>query len=79
VRIEISSEGGTVAEFVSLEEGRFEYNASKLETSQSWQIRLPDYPQAKQLQLEVTNGLRYLLEFEVQPEPEVAPVADITE
>lgn len=77
VRIEISSEGGTVAEFVSLEEGRFEYNASKLETSQSWQIRLPDYPQAKQLQLEVTNGLRYLLEFEVQPEPEVAPVAEI--
>ena len=77
VKIEISSGEATVAEFVSGEGGRFEYNASKLETSQSWQIRLPDYPQAQQVQLDVTNGLRYLLEFELQPEPEPAPVAEV--
>jgi hypothetical protein len=31
-----------------------------------WQFRLPDFPQADVLQLDLIEGLRYLVEFKAQ-------------
>jgi penicillin-binding protein 2 len=77
VRLEIVSRGATVAEFSSGEAGRFEYNASKFEDTETWQIRLPDYPQSQQVQLEVAHGFRYLIEFQAQPPEETDPLVDL--
>ncbi|MDM8521494.1 penicillin-binding protein 2 [Anaerolineales bacterium HSG6] len=65
--IEISAAGDVVAEIVSNETGQFDYLEMNDEQARFWQLRLPDYPTSAPLQLEITNGLRYWVEFEEQP------------
>ena len=62
------------AQVISGESGRFEYDVPEVNEVESWQLRLTDNPASPVLKLDVTDGLRYLVEFEAEPAPNPAPV-----
>ncbi|MBN1994282.1 MAG: penicillin-binding protein 2 [Anaerolineae bacterium] len=64
--IDLMANGEVVAQLVSGPTGQFDYNALDPTIAVSWQLRLPDYPNAPLLPLEVAKGLRYLVEFKAQ-------------
>jgi penicillin-binding protein 2 len=66
VAIDIIADGQVVTQIVSGLTGQFDYTALEPGETAVWQFRLPDYPQASLLQLEIANGLRYLVEFKAQ-------------
>ncbi len=70
--IDIIADGVVAAQLVSGQSGQFDYNDFDATEAAIWQLRLADYPDSPLLQLEIANGLRYLVEFEAQPSPETA-------
>lgn len=74
VAIDVIANGEIVTQLVSGESGQFDFTEVNPNQAQMWQLRLPDYPNTPLLQLEVTDGLRYLVEFEAQPSQESAAV-----
>lgn len=74
VTVEIISQGQPAAQVVSGPTGQFDYNGLEPDqAADTWQVRLPDYPGAASLRLDVASGLRYLVEFEAQPGEEISP------
>ncbi len=70
VTINILADDQVVTQLVSGEKGQFDYIAPPAEENRRWQLKLADYPTAPIVQLEVANGLRYLVEFDAQPPPQ---------
>jgi penicillin-binding protein 2 len=66
VAIDIITNGNVVAQIVSGPTGQFDYHPLDPAEADTWQLRLSDYPTAPLLQLEVANGLHYLVEFKAQ-------------
>jgi hypothetical protein len=69
VTIDIATGGEVMAQMVSGPTGQFDYVGPAPEDNARWQFRLPDYQNGPLLQLEVAEGLRYLLEFKAQSIP----------
>jgi penicillin-binding protein 2 len=63
VTIDVIADGQLMAQVVSGLTGQFDYNELDPTKVTNWQLRLPDYPTTPLLQLEITDGLRYLVEF----------------
>jgi penicillin-binding protein 2 len=63
VIIDVIADGELMEQVVSGLTGQFDYNAINPAKTTSWQLRLPDYPTTPLLQLEIADGLRYLVEF----------------
>ncbi|MBN1221275.1 MAG: penicillin-binding protein 2 [Anaerolineae bacterium] len=66
ITIDILANGDVVAQVVSGSTGQFDYNGLSPSVAANWQLHLPDYPESQLLQLEVAEGLRYLVEFKSQ-------------
>lgn len=69
VTIDIATGGEVMAQMVSGPTGQFDYVGPAPEEKARWQFRLPDYQNGPLLQLEVAEGLRYLLEFKAHSTP----------
>lgn len=67
VSLSIVANGEIVAQIISGETGQFDYNAMSDTIAQQWEIHLTNYPVEAPLQFNITNGLRYLIEFEQLP------------
>ncbi|MFC1975193.1 penicillin-binding protein 2 [Chloroflexota bacterium] len=63
VTIDVMANGEVMAQIISGLTGQFDYNALDPVKATNWQLRLPDYPTTPLLQLEIADGLRYLVEF----------------
>lgn len=72
ISIEVTADDGEVTQLVSGENGQFDLALPPTAKSHRWQLRLADYATAPILQLEIANGLRYLVEFDAQPLPQEA-------
>ena len=59
-----------MAQVMSGPTGQFDLTGLDPIEAAVWQLRLPDYAETPLLRLEVDDGLRYLVEFEVQPPAE---------
>ena len=66
VAIDIIANGDVIAQVVSGPTGQFDYNVLDPSEANTWQLRLANYPTASLLQLEIANGLHYLVEFKAQ-------------
>ena len=66
VAIDIIANGDVIAQVVSGPTGQFDYNVLDPSEADTWQLRLANYPTASLLQLEIANGLHYLVEFKAQ-------------
>ncbi|HEX9926686.1 MAG TPA: penicillin-binding protein 2 [Anaerolineae bacterium] len=66
ITIDVIIEGEVVTQLVSSPTGQFDYNLLDPTEADMWQFRLPDFPQADVLQLDLNEGLRYLVEFKAQ-------------
>lgn len=75
VTVNIMADDQVVTQLVSGEKGQFDYIAPPAEQDRRWQLKLADYPTAPIVQLEIANGLRYLVEFDAQPPPQVSASA----
>ncbi len=73
--IEVIADGEVVTQLISGESGQFDYNDFDASQAKMWQLRLPDYSNTSLVELEIANGLRYLVEFEAQSIQE--PVAAV--
>jgi hypothetical protein len=70
VTVEVISGGEVLAQVVSGPTGQFDYSGLRPgQPADTWHIRLPDYPGASSLRLDVADGLRYLVEFEALAAP----------
>ncbi len=67
VTIDLLANGNVVAQVISGSTGQFDYNKLDPAQTTTWQLRLPDYPAAPLLPLEIAEGQRYLVEFRAQP------------
>jgi penicillin-binding protein 2 len=67
VSIDLLANGEIVSQIVSGPTGQFDFTELDPAVADQWQLRLPDYEAEPLLQLEIAGGLRYLVEFEVQP------------
>lgn len=70
ILVEVITSGQVIAQLTSSKTGQFDYTELDPAQATSWQLQLPDYPNAPLLQLEVAKGLRYLVEFKAQTSPE---------
>lgn len=66
ITIDVIIGGEVVTQLVSSPTGQFDYNVLDPTEADMWQFRLPDFPQADTLQLDLTDGLRYLVEFKAR-------------
>jgi hypothetical protein len=73
--VEVITGGQVVAQVTSGETGQFDFTELDPTQATTWQLRLPGYPGAPPLQLEVAKGLRYLVEFRAQLPAATAPPA----
>lgn len=73
--IDFLADGVLAAQATTNETGQFEYGRLDEAVAQSWEVRLADYPDSGSLTLEIANGLRYRVEFQAQPAPQVAAQA----
>lgn len=73
VSIEVMTGGQVVAQIKSGLTGQFDYTELDPAQAANWEIRLPDYPGAPSLQLEIGTGLRYLVEFKAEAAPATPP------
>ncbi len=76
ILIEVMANDQVVAQLTSGETGQFDYTELDPTQTTTWQVRLPDYPGASPLQLEIAGGLRYLVEFKAKPATIDEPVAN---
>jgi hypothetical protein len=67
VLVDILANGQSVAQIKSGLTGQFDYTELDPNLATTWELRLPDYPGAPPLELEIDDGLRYLIEFKAQP------------
>ena len=67
VTVDILIDGTTVDQVVSGAKGQFNYDKLDPTLTRNWQIHLPDYPATRLLQLEIAEGLHYLVEFKANP------------
>ena len=71
IPIDILTNGQVVAQIATGPTGQFDYLDLNPTVAAVWQLKLPDYPDAPVLQLEVAAGQKYLVEFTARPaEPE---------
>jgi len=70
VTIDVLADGEVVSQLVSAPSGQFDIDGLDATKAKIWQLRLPDYVGAPLLQLDMANGLRYLVEFDAQPADE---------
>jgi penicillin-binding protein 2 len=75
ILIDVMANDQVIAQVISGETGQFDYTELDPTQAATWQVRLPDYPGAPPLQLEIAGGLRYLVEFRAEPAPTEEPVA----
>lgn len=68
VAIEILAEDEVIGRIFSGPTGQFDYNALDPGRALTWQLRLPDYPRAETLTLDVMEGARYMVEFSIAAE-----------
>jgi hypothetical protein len=66
ITIDVVINGEITTQLVSSPSGQFDYNVLDPTEADMWQFRLPDFPQADVLQLDLNEGLRYLVEFTAQ-------------
>jgi penicillin-binding protein 2 len=66
ITIDVIIGGEVVTQLVSSPTGQFDYNVLDPTEADMWQFHLPDFPQADVLQLDLTDGLRYLVEFKAR-------------
>jgi penicillin-binding protein 2 len=78
VTIELIANNEVVAQTMSGMTGQFDFTNLDPVQTRVWRLRLPDYAETPLLQLIVDQGLRYLVEFEVQPgeQPELPEVEE---
>ena len=67
VNIDILAADKVVAQIASGPNGQFDYQGLDPTSVTTVQLRLPEYPNSPALELEVTAGTRYLIEFKAQP------------
>ncbi len=67
--IDIIANGNIIAQVKSGPTGQFDYLELDPALASLWQIRLPDYSETSLLQLEITEGRRYLVELLVDITP----------
>lgn len=67
IPVEIVADGEVVDQVTTGPNGRFDSRVLDAGEADLWQFRLADYPESRSLQLDLSNGLRYLLEFQAQP------------
>ncbi len=67
VTVDLIANGQVMAQVVTGTTGQFDFTEVDPEKRNLWQLRLPDYAEIPQLKLEIADGTRYLVEFEVQP------------
>jgi penicillin-binding protein 2 len=72
ISVDVSADGKLITQLTTDPTGKFDYGQLNIEIGQNWQLTLPAYPHTPPLQLEIANGLRYLVEFERQPPPQNA-------
>jgi penicillin-binding protein 2 len=75
ILIDVMANDQVVAQTKSGLTGQFDYTELDPTQATTWQLRLPDFPGAPPLQLEIAPSLRYLIEFKAQPVAD-APVAE---
>lgn len=63
VTVDILAGDEVVAQMISGPGGQFDHIGSAPESATTWQLRLPTYGPEPLLQLEIAEGLRYLVEF----------------
>ncbi|MDX1521299.1 MAG: penicillin-binding transpeptidase domain-containing protein, partial [Anaerolineae bacterium] len=73
IEVELVANGEVVDRAVSGQNGQFDFIDIEPDQTAMWQVRLPAYPAAPPLLLEVAEGLRYLVEFEAQSPTETQP------
>ncbi|MBE7551920.1 MAG: penicillin-binding protein 2 [Anaerolineales bacterium] len=74
VLVDILANGQSVAQIKSGLTGQFDYTELDPNLATTWELRLPDYPGAPPLTLEIDDGLRYLIEFKAQPAVDTSSV-----
>ena len=67
VSVDLIANGEIVNQVASGPTGQFDFTELDPAVAGQWQLRLPDYAAEPLLQLEIAGGLRYLVEFELQP------------
>jgi penicillin-binding protein 2 len=67
VTVDLIAKGEVMAQVVTGATGQFDFIELDPEVTYLWQLRLPDYAETPLLRLEIVDGTRYLVEFEVQP------------
>jgi penicillin-binding protein 2 len=78
IPVEIVAGDEVMAQLISDDRGRFEFEAVEVSPeARLWQVRLADRPDSPVLELDVANGLRYLIEFEAELDQAQAPVSEI--
>jgi hypothetical protein len=70
ILIDVMANNQVVAQIKSGLTGQFDYTELDPTQATTWQLRLPDFPSAPPLQLEIAPSLRYLIEFKAQPAAE---------
>jgi penicillin-binding protein 2 len=76
VIVDILANDIVVEQVVSGQNGQFDYNALDPSQAQTWELRLPEHPDTPLLQLEIAQGLRYLVEFKAQPPADAGPTPE---
>lgn len=66
VTIDIRVNDQVVVQIKSGLTGQFDYSELDPNLASTWELRLPDYPDAPPLKLDIDKGLRYLVEFKAQ-------------
>lgn len=67
VPVDLIANGKVVAQIQSGDTGQFDFTELDPALAKQWQLRLPNAAKAPVIQLEIAKGMRYLVEFEVQP------------
>jgi penicillin-binding protein 2 len=76
VLIDVMANDQVVAQIKSGLTGQFDYTELDSNLAATWELRLPDFPGALPLRLEIGNGLRYLVEFKAQPAADTPAAAE---
>ncbi len=64
ITVDIVANDEVVAQVVTGSNGQFDYNSMDPKLSDTWEIRLPDYPATSPIVLSISSGTRYFVEFQ---------------
>jgi penicillin-binding protein 2 len=76
VAVELMADSNSLGQATTTEDGQFTFTDLDPEAHLRWAVSLANFPNGPAIELEIAGGLRYMVEFMVQPEQAAALLQD---